>query len=47
MAFPPTLSKEERQRVHDFAEVIGLSHLSKGHGNNRCITIQKPPQNDF
>jgi len=29
MGFSPTLSKEERQRVHDFAEVLELSHLSK------------------
>jgi len=46
MAFPITLTKEDRQHVHDFADILGLSHISKGSGNNRCITVQKPLQND-
>ena len=42
LAFPPTLSSEERRFVHAHAPKLGLATKSQGKGDERFLTVKKP-----
>ena len=42
LAFPPTLSSEERRFVHSHAPKLGLATKSQGKGDERFLTVWKP-----
>lgn len=37
LAFPPTLTKAQRKKLHVYAHGIGLKSKSNGTGRARCI----------
>ena len=41
LAFPPSLSSQERFYVHSIAEELGVEHESKGEGDQRYIVVRK------
>ncbi|GIY48193.1 DNA-binding protein SMUBP-2 [Caerostris darwini] len=43
LTMPASLSAFERRTVHEIAEKLGLMHISSGEGENRCIQVQKEP----
>lgn len=38
LPFPPTLSKDQRKRLHTYASAIGLKSKSTGRGENHFAT---------
>jgi len=41
LVFPQSLSNKERNLIHQAAEGLGLSHVSKGEGSERHVVVTK------
>eukprot|EP00010_Vexillifera_abyssalis_P006302 CAMPEP_0201546912 /NCGR_PEP_ID=MMETSP0173_2-20130828/3291_1 /ASSEMBLY_ACC=CAM_ASM_000268 /TAXON_ID=218659 /ORGANISM="Vexillifera sp., Strain DIVA3 564/2" /LENGTH=769 /DNA_ID=CAMNT_0047955745 /DNA_START=31 /DNA_END=2337 /DNA_ORIENTATION=+ len=42
LAFPPTLSSQQKKQIHIIAEKLSLNHYSQGEGEHRYLIVSKP-----
>jgi hypothetical protein len=43
ISLPTSLTSDQRKKIHELAEVLGLQHKSEGEGHHRHLKISRKP----